>query len=226
MLGAKLRPGAQVAGRRPGPRRAKSSSSKARGARVAPWQRGRQPRRRRGAAVPRSALPSCSRPAATAMTARARPGSAPPARPQAAWDAIGGEPAVAEAGVDLRRRILGHPRPLGGWRATHSGIRRATTTRRHPPPLDRSRRRRRSRAQVEEARRAAHRHRRGARPCRRADRRVLRLRRRPGRQRDRAARPQQRPLDDRGRRDLAVRAAHPRHLRPAAGLDRAHRPPA
>ena len=41
----------------------------------------------------------------------------------------------------------------------------------------------------------------------------------PGRQRDRAARPQQRPLDHRRRRHLAVRAAHPRDLRPAAGLD-------
>ena len=40
------------------------------------------------------------------------------------------------------------------------------------------------------------------------------------RQRARAARPQQRPLDDRRRRDVAVRAAHPGDLRAAARLDR------
>ena len=46
------------------------------------------------------------------------------------------------------------------------------------------------------------------------------LRRRvAGRQRARAARPQLGPLDDRGRRDLAVRAAHPGDLRARARLD-------
>ena len=46
------------------------------------------------------------------------------------------------------------------------------------------------------------------------------MRRRPARrQRARAARPQQRPLDDRGRGDLAVRAARPGDLRPGARRD-------
>ena len=61
------------------------------------------------------------------------------------------------------------------------------------------------------------RHPRGARLCRRHRRRVLRARRRlAARQRDRAARPQFRPLDRGGLRRLAVRAAYPRHRRPAA----------
>ena len=52
------------------------------GARVAPWRDGRQPRRRSTRRSPSSALPSCSRPAASAMTARARPGSARRTRPK------------------------------------------------------------------------------------------------------------------------------------------------
>ena len=47
----------------------------------------------------------------------------------------------------------------------------------------------------------------------------LMRRRVAGRQRARAARPQLGPLDDRGRRDLAVRAAHPGDLRAGARLD-------
>ncbi len=58
---------------------------------------------------------------------------------------------------------------------------------------------------------------RGDGPRRDADRRAVPAPRRiPRRQRAGAARPQQRPLDHRGRRDLAVRAAHPRHLRAGA----------
>ena len=62
---------------------------------------------------------------------------------------------------------------------------------------------------------------RGARLRRRARRRAVRRPRRGGRrtiagQRVGAARPQFRPLDDRRRADLAVRAAHPRHRRLAA----------
>ena len=124
----------------------------------------------------------------------------------------------------LRRRILGDPRALGGRPTTRSGTRprnvhRDGILRRSTVPC----RRRRRGTGRRSARRSTSRHRRGARPCRRADRRVLRQRRRAGRQRDRAARPQQRPLDDRGRGHLAVRAAHPRDLRPAARLDRADR---
>ena len=64
-------------------------------------------------------------------------------------------------------------------------------------------------------------------PDRHADRRAVPHARRPARrQRAGAARPQQRPLDDRGRRDLAVRAAHPGDLRPRPRLDRGARPDA
>ena len=63
-------------------------------------------------------------------------------------------------------------------------------------------------------------HCRSARPCRRTHRRIFRERGRPVDQRDRPARAQQRSLDDRRRADIAVRAAHPRHLRSAAGIDR------
>ena len=55
------------------------------------------------------------------MTARARPGSAAPARPRAAWERSAQQPAVAEAGVDfdaefsviLARWADGAPRLLG-----------------------------------------------------------------------------------------------------------------
>ena len=186
--------------------------------------RGRQPRRRRRGRRRARRCRSCSRPAATAMTARARPGSARPTKREAAWDAIGGEPAVAEAGVDFRRRILGHRRALGGRPHTPSGTARDNVHRdgilrtldrpcRRPRSPRRSRKRATPRPRIAEALGHVG---------------VLTVeffasRRRPGRQRDRAARPQQRPLDDRGRRHLAVRAAHPRHLRPAARLDRARR---
>ena len=60
------------------------------------------------------------------------------------------------------------------------------------------------------ARRRRHAGRRAVPPARRLDRR----------QRARAAGPQQRPLDDRGRRDQPVRAAHPGDLRPAARVRR------
>ena len=65
-------------------------------------------------------------------------------------------------------------------------------------------------------------------PCRHADRRAVPARRRIARrQRARAARPQQRSLDDRRRRDVAVRAAHPGDLRAcrSARRTRWHRRP-
>ena len=74
-------PARAVAGRRAGPRGRESASSKSAGARVAPWRDGRQPRRRRGGGRRARRCRSCSRPAATAMTARARPGSARRTRP-------------------------------------------------------------------------------------------------------------------------------------------------
>ena len=194
------------------------------GARVAPWRAvaslgdvaggGRRARRRR----------SCSRPAATATTARARPGSAPPD------DADGGlgrdrpasrrspKPAIdfaAEFSVILARWADG---AHAFW---DSPAKRPS--RRHPaharpfpaapPSPPRSRQRAPAALAIAEALGHVG---------------VLTVeffasRRRPGRQRDRAARAQQRPLDDRRRRHLAVRAAHPRDLRPAAGLDRLDR---
>ena len=214
-LGDKLRPRDAQPDRRPGPR----------GRKALPRRR-RRCASRRGPTVDdaadrstprstRSACRCCSRPGASAMTARARRGSATPARRAAAWDAIGGRPAVAEAAmhfaaefsVMVARAADGDSAVWPVSRNIHDGgiLRRS-----------RSRRARRSRRRSREATRIARAHRRRARPCRRADRRILRLRRRPGGQRDRAARPQQRPLDDRGRGDLAVRAAYPRDLRPAA----------
>ena len=162
--------------------------------------------------------------AATAMTARARRGSRSPARRATAWDAIG-----TAAGGRRSRRSTSSPNSRSSSRARQTATRAFWDSadnvhrRRHPPHTRPCPPATRSMRQVEEADAIAAPHRRRARPCRRADRRVFRLRRRPGGQRDRAARPQQRPLDDRGRRHLAVRAAYPRHLRPAARLDRARR---
>jgi hypothetical protein len=143
-----------------------------------------------------------------------------PKRRRRAWEAIGGEPAVAEPASTSPPNSRSSSR-AGRRASTPSGTRPQRSSRRHPAPLDRAagdpiERRSRKRARRRRA------HRRSARPCRRADGRILRLRRRAGGQRDRAARPQQRPLDDRGRH-LAVRAAHPRDLRPAAGRHRAGR---
>ena len=72
------------------------------------------------------------------MTARARPGSARAATTQPAWAAIGEEPAVAEAGDRLRRRILGDRRALGRRPPRLLGFAAERAWRRHPPPLDRA----------------------------------------------------------------------------------------
>ena len=141
---------------------------------------------------------------------------------EAAWDAIGGEPAVAEAGVDFAAEFSVIVARWADGRTTfwdspdnvhRDGILRTSTVPRRPVVA----------AQVEEARTAA-----AAIAEALGHVGVLTVeffasRRRPGRQRDRAARPQQRPLDHRGRLHFAVRAAHPRHLRPSARLDRARR---
>ena len=171
----------------------------------------------------RSASRSCSRPAATAMTARARPGSARAATSEAAWGAIGEEPAVAEAGVDF---VAEFSVIVARWEdGRHSfwdspenehgeGILRRSTV----PCGDAIA------LQVAEAREAALRIAEALGHVGVLTVEFFASRDGPGRQRDRAARPQQRPLDDRGRRHLAVRAAHPRDLRPSARLDRARRP--
>ena len=138
----------------------------------------------------------------------------------AAWDAIGSEPAIAEAGDRLRRRILGDPRALGGRRAMRfwdcpendheDGILRRSTV----PCGDAVA------AQVDEARAAALRIAEALGHVGVLTVEFFASADGPAGQRDRAAGPQQRPLDDRGRGHLAVRAAHPRDLRPAAGPDR------
>ena len=133
------------------------------------------------------------------------------------------EPAVAEAGVDfaaefsviLARWADGRHAFWDSPENPHRG--------RHPPPLDRARAATPSRGAGRRGARRGAADRRGARPCRRDDGGIFRERRRAACQRDRAARPQQRPLDDRGRGHLAIRAAHPRDLRPAARRDRVRR---
>ena len=103
-----------------------------------------------------------------------------------------------------RRRGRGLPgRPQRARRGDPGRDRRAC-----PGPPEVAARRRRDRHRALAAAMDLQRH---------ADRRALPAARRlAGRQRAGAARPQLRPLDDRGRRDLAVRAAHPRDLRAGA----------
>ena len=63
---------------------------------------------------PRSARRRSSRRCGSAMTARARCGSRRADEAEAAWDAIGQRPAILEGVVDLRPRILDHPRARRG----------------------------------------------------------------------------------------------------------------
>ena len=60
------------------------------------------------------------------MTARVRPWIRSAGDAERAWDAIGREPAVAEAGVDFDAEFSRHRRALGGRTRTLSGIRRTT----------------------------------------------------------------------------------------------------
>jgi 5-(carboxyamino)imidazole ribonucleotide synthase len=83
------------------------------GARVEPVVTGRQRCRCDQRRRERLGLPLVSRPGNSAMTARARPGREDRARLIDAWESIGRQPAVAEAAVEFRMRILGHPRPIG-----------------------------------------------------------------------------------------------------------------
>ena len=186
--------------------------------------RGRRPRRRRRRGRRARRCRSCSRPAASAMTARARPGSAragrgatPPGTrsarsrrsPKPAVDFVAEFSVIVARWADGRHAFWDSPAERA-WR-------------RHPPPLDRARAATPSRSQVAEAREAALRIAEALGHVGVLTVEFFATRRRPDGQRDRAARPQQRPLDDRGRGHLAVRAAHPRDLRPAARLDRARR---
>ena len=141
---------------------------------------------------------------------------------ESAWEAIGGEPAVAEAGVDFAAEFSVIVARWADGRTTfwdspdnihRDGILRTSTVPSSPAVA----------AQVEEARKAA-----AAIAETLGHVGVLTVEffassGRAGRQRDRAARAQQRPLDHRGRLHLAVRTAHPRHLRSPARLDSARR---
>ena len=102
VIGDKLRPGDALFGHRAGPRDARKQFIEGCGARVAPWRPvASLAEVTRGACGDRRCR-WCSRPAATAMTARARRGSGRHAtRRVGAWRAIGEEPAIAEAGVDF-----------------------------------------------------------------------------------------------------------------------------
>ena len=165
---------------------------------------------------------SCSRPGATAMTARARPGSARPTRPKPPGMRSAASPRLPKPASISRPNFRSSSR--AGRTAAHAfwdspdnvhrdGILRTSTV---PSSAVVA-------AQVEEARKAAAGIAEALGHVGVLTVEFFASRRRAGRQRDRAARPQQRPLDDRGRLHLAVRAAHPRHLRPAARLDRARR---
>ena len=130
--------------------------------------------------------------------------------------------AAARAGARLRARAVGRRRRATWPGAPSPSRRRRTATiagilvesvAPAPSPVERGRGRGGDRAG------GAHRH--GARPRRHPDRRAVPpARRLARRQRARAAGPQQRPLDDRGRGDQPVRAAHPGDLRPAARVAR------
>ncbi len=165
----------------------------------------------------RSDRRSCSRAVATAMTARVRPGSVRPSEAATAWEAIGRQPAVAEARIDfdaefsvvLARDRNGETAAFPLTRNQHEdGILRTSTR------SGRARRSRRSRT------------RRLPRPGRSRNAlghvgvltvEFFACAGRPDRQRDCAPRSQQRPLDDRGRAYVTVRAASSRHPRAAAG---------
>ena len=118
---------------------------------------------------------------------------------------------------------------VGHRRARRRRVDRDLPDRPEPPRRGDPRRIRRAGPGRRGRRRARRRHRRdagrGDGPDRHADRgAVPPARRLARRQRARAARPQQRPLDDRGRRHVPVRAAHPGDLRARPRRDRGDQP--
>ena len=189
------------------------------GADVAPWREVRDDRRPARPPRPSSGCRSGSRSRPAATTAAASSGSRD--RPSSTARSSA---SVAPAGDAAPRRARARLR--GGAVDRRRARRRSAGSPTFPLARNRPRRGhprrerragRRSTADVADraadARRAAGG---GDGPDRHADRRAVPDARRPARrQRARAARPQQRPLDDRGRRDVAVRAAHPGDLRPA-----------
>ena len=241
-----LRARARRGGRRRGGRRATSGPARPHAAARhagppgrAPLRRSRRRRRRAlaggpdrpttsGRAAATSACRCGSRSRSAATTAAARSGSRDAAEIDGALESLGrpaGEPLLAERELAFDVGGIDHRRPRHRWRDRRLPVARNV----HDagilveiggarPGPDR----------VAERAAAA----RGAAgggdgPGRHPDRRAVPpARRQPRRQRARAAGPQQRPLDDRGRRDLAVRAAHPGDLRPGLGATDALAPTA
>ena len=176
---------------------------------------------RLGPLLPSWACRSGSRCRSAGTTGGARCGSWTRGDLDGAWEALGRAPGIAaprRTRARLRGGGLDHRRP----RARR--VVRGLPDRPEPPRRGDPGRIRRARPGRRRRRRARHRHRRDAGrrdgPVRHADRRALPAARRvAGRQRARAARPQLRPLDDRRRRDVAVRAAHPGDHRTRARVD-------
>ena len=195
------------------------------GVAVAPW------REVRSVADARSAADD-ARPAAPAQAADRRlrrPRPAPDRAGRRARRRLGaarpaaGLAAARRARARLRGGAVGRRRARGRWRGRDLPDRPERPRRRDPRRVGRAG------ARPGRCRRLRRRDRpcagRGDGPVRHADRRAVPAARRvAGRQRARAAGPQLRPLDDRGRGDLAVRAAHPGDLRARARLDRRPRP--
>ena len=182
---------------------------------------GRRLRRRAPSARPPA--PAQGRRSA-ATTAAARSGSPTPAELDGAWTRLGrpaGTRRSSPSASSTSRRSCrsSSPRGLDGADAPVPG--RAQRPRRAGSSSSRSRRRRSRRTSPTGPPRSAAGLAAAMDLCGTLTVELFLLARRLARrQRARAARPQQRPLDDRGRRDLAVRAAHPGDLRARPRVDR------
>ena len=89
--------------------------------------RGRQPRRRRARPSPSSALPLVLKTRRYGYDGKGQAWVRVAGDAAAAWDAIGEAAGGRRGRRRLRGRILGHPRALGGRRATPSGTRPRTS---------------------------------------------------------------------------------------------------
>ena len=187
--GDKLQPGTPQRWRSRRTGATRSTSSKRCGGRVAPWRDGRRPRRtRRRARRARRAGVLKTRRFGYDGKGQARIDA--PSEADAAWDAIGGAPAVAEAAIDFDAEFSillcrGADGETALWDAPATATRAASCVTSTVPAGPSS-----IAAQSPRPRRSRRRDRRRARPCRRADDRIFRLRRRAAVQRNGAARPQ------------------------------------
>ena len=205
----------------PGPDRRSGASSRTRASAVAPWREVRTTRRAPDRGRRRSGCRCGSRPRPAATTVGAR----------SAWRRSRTSMGARATRSARRRGAPGRGGAALRHRSCRSSRRVASTAGSPTFPLARNRTTPgilaesvapapdpgRCRRRVPPPRGAA---RRGHGPGRHADGGAVPHARRPARrQRACAAGPQQRPLDDRGRGDLAVRAAHPGDLRPGSRLD-------